>query len=820
MSYSLLKNQFGVENWSFPLAFFVFLILGILGYTLSAVGYFLEVPGDVGDARFNSVILEYIFRWVMGHEKILWNPPFFYPFEGVLAFSENHLGSSIPYIFLRLIGVERELAFDGWFFIGNCLSLLTAYIAMRQLGFSKIGSAAGAFAFAFCLPMLVKEGHAQLIYRFAIPLAYVAFWELITTKRLCLLWWVAFWCTVQFYCSIYLGIFLVYLLIALLISAFILGKGHGFFNGLIKSIHKEKKYTIVFSSLVVVLCITAVLWLGYRYHIVSLDYGFKRSLDEISLMLPRLSSYLIADRSGLSSWIGGLVDGIPMRGEHQMFFGVGVWILGVFGVIAAWQGYLQQELGKAALFSIVILFVATLSVGGYSLYFLLAYIPGFNAIRAVSRIVLVMMLPVSILVAIGVDQLYRLIGQASLLRKSITLTTVIVLLSAEVIAYQPYKTPIKDWVSRINTLKSKLPAQLPANPIIFITGSEPFFLPELDGMILAQELGVPTLNGYSGNVPPDYLKPLPCYSYLNRLDAYAAHRGLAESAIKEISDRVVVVSLSPCESKPVRAFRGKISPDQAKDMILSISDVRIINDKIEATVAFNNKSPTNFNTVSISGPVRLSWRFVQLSPSGQRLSEPGWDARQDLALTIAPGNSSKVRISTTLPVANPENYLLEVSLVQEGVAWLHQPGMDMSIPVYPLSRLFGGLISADQAKNMILNIDNIKIIDKKIEAIVTLNNRSSVNFNTLAIADPVRLSWRFVQISPSGQRLSEPGWDARQDLALAIKSGDSSQVRISTTLPTVPGDYLLEVSIVQDGVAWLHQPGMDMSIPAYRIKVE
>lgn len=684
MYYHLSKSRFTIENQKIPLAFFTFFILGFFGYTLHAVDYFSAVPGNIGDARFNSVILEHIFRWVMGHDKSLWSPPFFYPFEGALAFSENHLGSSIPYILLRLIGFGREVAFDGWFLIGNSLNFLAAYIAMRRLGLTRIGSAAGAFAFTFALPGLIQEGHAQLVYRFGTPLAYAAFWKLITEKQFRYLWQVALWSTIQFYCSIYLGIFLTYLLVATLASIVILDKRRKFFSDFIKYIHDERKDMIVFTSAIVLSCTLAVLWLLYNYYTVSLDYGFKRSLDEIKLMLPRLSSYLLADRALLSSWIGNLVGEIPMRHEHQMFFGFGIWALGIFGAVSAWRGHIQQDLGKSAILSVAMIFIITLNVGGYSLYFLLAYIPGINSIRAVSRIVLVMMLPVGILVAIGTEQIYKHAGQASYLRKAAVLTAILAILGTEVVAYPPDKAPIDAWISRVNELRSKLPEQLLANPIVFVTkkGLEPYYLSELDGMILAQDLDVPTLNGYSGNIPPGYLEPLPCYSYINRLNAYVSYRKLKISDMKAVANRVVTISLTPCEYEPVIAFEGAISVDQAKSIILNISDVKMTNEKIEAKIVAYNGSSTSFNTISMAGkPIRLSWRFVQLSPSGQHLSEPGWDARQDLIWTIAPNNSKQAIIFTDPPKI-PGSFLFEVSLVQEGVAWLHQLGMNTAS--YPL----------------------------------------------------------------------------------------------------------------------------------------
>ena len=79
--------------------------IGCLGYLLPAVGYFTMIPGDLGDARFNSVVLEHGYQWLTGQAAQLWSPSFFYPFERVLGLSDNHFGSGWSYILLRTFGL-------------------------------------------------------------------------------------------------------------------------------------------------------------------------------------------------------------------------------------------------------------------------------------------------------------------------------------------------------------------------------------------------------------------------------------------------------------------------------------------------------------------------------------------------------------------------------------------------------------------------------------------------------------------------------------------------------------------------------------------
>ena len=51
---------------SFPQIGFVLALFfaGFFGYTMHALDWFASIPGDLGDARFNSVILEHLYQWI------------------------------------------------------------------------------------------------------------------------------------------------------------------------------------------------------------------------------------------------------------------------------------------------------------------------------------------------------------------------------------------------------------------------------------------------------------------------------------------------------------------------------------------------------------------------------------------------------------------------------------------------------------------------------------------------------------------------------------------------------------------------------------
>src|ERR1700722_8725980 len=196
------------------------LALGVLGIVLIAAPPSISnhLPGDLVDGRLNNYFLEQVYLRVAGRVTSFWDAPFFYPATMTMAFSDNHIGHSPVYGFLRLAGVSGEDACGLWFVAGYVINFAAALYALERLGCSRISVAVGSFLFTFGLPITAQEGHAQLLYRFGVPLATLALIKAREQTSLRQLALVAFWTTWQFYCSIYIGYFLVLLLAALTLA--------------------------------------------------------------------------------------------------------------------------------------------------------------------------------------------------------------------------------------------------------------------------------------------------------------------------------------------------------------------------------------------------------------------------------------------------------------------------------------------------------------------------------------------------------------------------------------------------------------------------
>ncbi len=651
-------------RWLAPLALFA------LGFWLVPLAHTCRmacVPGDIGDARFNGIILEYFYRWLTGVEVSLINPGFFYPMPGVLSFSDNHWGSAWLYSIFRMLGADRYHSFDLWYLAAYALNFFACHYLLRRMRFSPVASAVGAFLFAYAMPVSIKYGHAQLMYRCLAPVALL-FWQRFREQGGWLwLGLVALTITGQFYLSIYLGYFTVLLLGAWALSQAIMEREWPWRLRAESAIHTAffPRRDLVLALGMMAIAAAGLLWLMYPYLHFSRLYQFHRDSAEIGSMLPRIRSYLLADNSllwgRLSQW---LVPSMPMRQEQQMFLGLGAGLFALSGLFLS-----KSALRWTALLSIAMLVLLTLSVAGHSAYSLIAVLPGANSIRAVSRIILIMALPAAILVALGVDALRSRGGFSSLAACVLAILMIAEASSVKTMHFEPQEAQ-----GRVQKLRESLPATVPADAVLYVPGSpeEPSFVTELDGMSLAQELGRNTLNGYSGNSAPGYSgdAELPaCQQAVNRLRAAAqfyAERLHREPPLQAHA-LVFIVGHPGC----AEASWMRIPIDQLRKVRLQIVSIEPAASDWRVHVRISNGSDYTLPAYPAVQPFRLSWQLHSIATTSPDPAK--WVSRIELEAhggDIEPGQSREVEFIVPGSGADA-NETLSVSAVLEGRVWLH-----------------------------------------------------------------------------------------------------------------------------------------------------
>lgn len=637
----------------------LFLVAGLTAYTLPAMDFFRAVPGDLGDARFNSVVLEHLYAWCVGKEPSLWSPRYFYPFENILGFSDNHFGSGAVYVVARLLGASREIGYDVWYLVGMVLNFLAMFIAMRMLKFGALASVVAAFVFTFSLPVLHMGNHGQLNYRFAIPLALAHFLRAVDQANGRDLVLAIIYVVVQFFCAIYTGFFLGLMFIALvavmvLTAALIPRLRLLALDFRAKSAAYQSAWLLALA-----LSVSALALMMAKYWLIQKAYDIQQPLEQFAIFMPTLKAYLMPDSA--------------------LFPGFGVLLLVAGGLLTAKSDRASAPLARVCFLTFLVLFVLTTSVYGPSLYMSLIGLPGFSAIRVVNRIILIMLLPLSVIAAVFVQRLEQRAAMTGTLASIALPVALLLVVLPEVILYQPLRTPIAEWQAREHSVLTRVPEDIAQDSVLMVNGREDedrFLRIELDGMIAAQTLGIATLNGYSGSFPPGWSAARVCVAPVNRLLGYANFHGLPRSSIEGIAARVIEVQLGDCPHEPRIGFYGKVDPEIISHLSLKVLDAEVRETTVAGHLQVTNTSTQTLYTYTLSGqPVRLSWRLVSPSLAETSLSQPTWDPNR-LELTGWQLGASQSRIlAFEVPLTAPLPVRLEFSMVQDLVYWFHNLGM-------------------------------------------------------------------------------------------------------------------------------------------------
>jgi hypothetical protein len=127
-----------------------------------------------------------------------------------------------------------------------------------------------------------------------------------------------------------------------------------------------------------------------------------------------------------------------------------------------------------------------------------AKLPLVSAIRAVTRIDMVMLFPLAFLAALGVQNLSRKRGA----RSTLVLSGAVLLLVLELYAVSPMTSRKEDWRARLRAKEQVLPDNLAQDAVLFFSqNTDLWYADELDAMWVALQRDRPTLNGYTGNIP-------------------------------------------------------------------------------------------------------------------------------------------------------------------------------------------------------------------------------------------------------------------------------------------------------------------------------
>ena len=493
-----------LREWLLVVAAFM-VITAVFSFQILATGLDL-IPGDTGDARFNHYLLEHSFLWLKGSpfHTDLFSPPIFFPSKNTLGFSDLAVGGAIPYWILRACGVNFGAAFPLWILISHVLNATAAFYLLRRiLHFGTLESWIASAFFAFAAPRFAQLCHAQLIPQYWIILSITGLALFANGKRPKIgAFLFGFGWAAQLYCGFYHFWFYSFGLL----TFFGLWLMHAANRSQALAYFKNQRKEVIIAAAAAATSVPAIL----LYASVRSQVG-KRTWNEVTVMLPRVGSWLYTG----SSFPFDIP--LPMAQEHVLSLGILTPLLAIVGLWISRKRPLYRIIGIL----ITVLFFGSLMIGKWSLWYLVyKLIPGASAVRAVTRISLFLLIPLSIGIALSL----RWVAQHCPPRFA---TYAVVLLGALLIGeqleralkterYYSWSSKTQDIQAIANMLDPKAcfyaAYSQPADP------KKPLWETQLDAVWAGLIAGVPTVNGYSGNYPANWDLLINSYSDAQQRD--------------------------------------------------------------------------------------------------------------------------------------------------------------------------------------------------------------------------------------------------------------------------------------------------------------
>jgi hypothetical protein len=481
------------------------LTLGLLFFCMNVVGFNFDFyPGDLGDGRLNLYFLEHAHRFFTGKVASFWNAPFMYPQPNVIAYSDNLLGSAPFYSLLRLLGFDLYMSYQLWFMVVTGLNYITAFYFLKYICRNSYAAVLGAFVFAFSIALQSQLTHAQTFPRFAIPIAFLMaakYSETLNPRYILytLLAWVY-----QMYCGIYLGLMLAVPLGIFVALTAIKDAKH---DRIVS--YDARWYRQVTVYFLISLLILLPLLIPYLGRNIAPTIG---RLREISATIPTIKSHFYSQEGSLAwDFLSKTGQNYPAWWDHQIFAGgiatfcllvCLVWLL--YGLKKAKFSLAGLSTTKLMLLTGLFTFVLYIRLAGVSAYYIIYFLPGFSAMRSITRIINIELIFFAIATAFVFA---RLIGN----RPRYGLLLFLVAFSLTVgdnyfYRDKSYRTLVSKAKARTAGLEETF-AQIPQGSIVSyeprVLESSPIDY-QIDAMLASQKYGLIAVNGYTATCPGDY----------------------------------------------------------------------------------------------------------------------------------------------------------------------------------------------------------------------------------------------------------------------------------------------------------------------------
>ena len=487
--------------------------------------FYGKLLGDPFDSRLQIALHEHWWRWFNGLVGFR-DTEFFYPFDKALGYSDAFLTQGIVYSFFRFIGFEMASSWSittiglllignlGWAFIAHkfvksfTLQILTVLTMVSSLSFVyyfTLNPNIMGYSYISWIALLVNnisQEKDKLVKNRKISIFITLF----------LIYALSCW-----YAAFFIGL----VLTSRLLLEFVFNrKNINFsqseysFRNIVRQYYFQSPFQLF------------LIWL-FVYIYISVANDPLRSTAELVENSPRIS-YLAN---------GSNVDGTKLSGaffrhvylnlglDFDKEYGIGIGLFtSIFGLLSL--GYviykrllsISQYLWICAIFFVYLYF--HIWPNQVSIHkFLFESIPGFDSIRYPARYVILIGFSASLLIFFILDKILK---NSSFKRRTL------IFLVGSLIVVDQYRSPYKGWDSDslVNLELMKQKQDIVANcDYFYYDFPGGWWNEQIEAMMFSIQIGVPTVNGYSGAFPPGYpiesfnstSEPLRIFRWINEI---------------------------------------------------------------------------------------------------------------------------------------------------------------------------------------------------------------------------------------------------------------------------------------------------------------
>lgn len=449
------------------------------------------ISGDPGDARFNNYTLEHQWLSITG-TRSLFDSHFFYPEKSTLFYSDTLLTASFPYLISRSLGYNPFFSFQLWIYSCLLLTFLSCLFCFNYWFKNKLLNILAAVFCTFALPKMYQIGHAQLLCQYFSILSLHYFFKYYQNRiEKDFLLFIVF-AVLQFYSSWYYGWFLYFLILILFIVFILKAELRNELFNFIKA-NKKKLLPIIIFGIVLLL----PLGIGYFW---AFHKSGGRPYAEAKDLLPTFFSWLAYPEY---HWVNNVIPFFKniqtdsALSERTLGLGYVFLILYFICFLTLWK----KNILKPLLITLLTIFILSLRVGNHSLWIrVFEMVPLAKSIRAVARIGLFLIPIQTFLVLYCIN---KFIDN----KKQIAFVLIFLLILAEQAVPVKYYYDSRAMIDRLKPVLEKISSN--CKSFYLVGKKEDFFVfNNLDAMTINIFNNIPTVNGYSGNSPPNYSEKL------------------------------------------------------------------------------------------------------------------------------------------------------------------------------------------------------------------------------------------------------------------------------------------------------------------------